>query len=440
MEDQFQTLADHLENRIQGGEAFTLGFHAEQSDFVRLNHGRIRQPGFVEQSNATLRLLEDGRQASVTLTLTGAPDEDRKLADAAVESLRSALPHLPPDPHLLVNETDSQTREVGPSGVAPASEIVDAFLGAVEGLDAVGILARGPVARGFASSWGQRAWTQRESFNLDWSLVHSADRAVKQNLAGESFDGASLREAVDEGRARLSLLARPPRTLSPGKVRAWLAPAALQEIWSLVSWGGFSEAARRTRQTPLQMLHDGTERLSPLLTVTEDVSAGVAPGFQGDGFLRPSVVTLVRDGLPGDCLAAPRTAQEYGVPTNGASGSEHPVALTVAPGTLADADILDALGTGVWVSNLWYLNYSDRPKCRLTGMTRFACFWVENGEIVAPINVMRFDDTVWDLLGGGLEALGRRVPLSLDNSTYGQRAMGSTATPGALVSALSFTL
>ena len=126
--------------------------------------------------------------------------------------------------------------------------------------------------------------------------------------------------------------------------------------------------------------------------------------------------------------------------TNGASGSEHPVALTVAPGALGEEDILGALGTGVWVSNLWYLNYSDRPKGRLTGMTRFACFWVEHGEIVAPINVMRFDDTVWDLLGSGLEALGQRVPLSLDNSTYGQRAMGSTATPGALVSALSFTL
>lgn len=440
MEAQFRSLADHLQACMQGDEAFTLGFHAEQSDFVRLNQGRVRQPGFVEQSNATLRLLEDGRQASVTLTLTGQPDEDRALASSALESLRSALPHLPRDPHLLVNESDVETHEKGPSGVAPAAEIVDAFLDAVEGLDAVGILARGPVARGFASSWGQRAWTERESFNLDWSLVHSADRAVKQNLAGEHFDPTALQQTVREGRAQLALLARPAKTLAPGKVRAWLAPAAMQEIWSLVSWGGFSESARRTQQTPLQCLHDGSERFSERLTITEDVASGVAPGFQGDGFVRPPVVTLVRDGRAGDCLTAPRTAQEYGVETNGAGASESPVALTVAPGTLADADILGALGTGVWVSNLWYLNYSDRPKGRLTGMTRFACFWVENGEVVAPINVMRFDDTVWDLLGGGLEALGQCAPLSLDNSTYGQRAMGSTATPGALVSALSFTL
>lgn len=42
-------------------------------------------------------------------------------------------------------------------------------------------------------------------------------------------------------------------------------------------------------------------------------------------------------------------------------------------------------------TQLWYLNFSDRPGGRITGMTRFASFWVEDGRIVAPLNVMRFD-------------------------------------------------
>ena len=41
---------------------------------------------------------------------------------------------------------------------------------------------------------------------------------------------------------------------------------------------------------------------------------------------------------------------------------------------------MQSLGTGLWVSNLWYLNYSDRRACRMTGMPRFACLWVENGD------------------------------------------------------------
>ena len=31
-------------------------------------------------------------------------------------------------------------------------------------------------------------------------------------------------------------------------------------------------------------------------------------------------------------------------------------------------------------------------------MTRFACFAVENGELVAPIGVLRFDDTLFRML------------------------------------------
>ena len=49
-------------------------------------------------------------------------------------------------------------------------------------------------------------------------------------------------------------------------------------------------------------------------------------------------------------------------------------------------NVLSALDTGVYISNLWYLNYSDRLACRITGMTRFASFWIENGEVVLRVN------------------------------------------------------
>ena len=45
------------------GEAFTLSLNGERSDFVRFNHGRLRQPGNVEQSQVGLRLLRGRRHA-----------------------------------------------------------------------------------------------------------------------------------------------------------------------------------------------------------------------------------------------------------------------------------------------------------------------------------------------------------------------------------------
>ena len=126
--------------------------------------------------------------------------------------------------------------------------------------------------------------------------------------------------------------------------------------------------------------------------------------------------------------------------TNGANVNETPESLDLGPGSLAEAQALEALGTGIYVGNLWYLNFSDRSACRLTGMTRFASFWVEDGRIRAPLNVMRFDDTAYRILGENLEALTRERDLLPDTITYGERSTESTRTPGALLKEFALTL
>jgi predicted Zn-dependent protease len=73
-------------------------------------------------------------------------------------------------------------------------------------------------------------------------------------------------------------------------------------------------------------------------------------------------------------------------------------------------------------------------------MTRFATFWVEGGRIVAPAVPLRFDDSIYRLLGDKLAALTKRRELLLDTSTYGERSTASALLPGALVEALRFTL
>jgi predicted Zn-dependent protease len=149
---------------------------------------------------------------------------------------------------------------------------------------------------------------------------------------------------------------------------------------------------------------------------------------------------LIESGALVGSLVSPRTAREFGLAANGANGHEMPEALSVSCGDLATRDALAALDTGLAVGNLWYLNYSDRPACRMTGMTRFATFWVEKGKVVAPVNVLRFDDTLYRILGSKLEALTAETELLLDSETYGERGLRSSRLPGALVSEIAFTL
>src|SRR5207248_1583472 len=199
---------------------------------------------------------------------------------------------------------------------------------------------------------------------------------------------AEFTRKMAEARERLSLIGRPSKTLEPGKYRAYLAPQAMEEIAGLLCWGAFSGRAFATKQSPLGRMQAG-ERLDSRVSVAEDTVAGVSPAFQSEGFTRPDRVALIESGALVGSLVSPRTAREFGLAANGANGYEMPEALSVSGGDLATRDALAALDTGLAVGNLWYLNYSDRPACRMTGMTRFATFWVEKGKVVAPVNVLR---------------------------------------------------
>jgi predicted Zn-dependent protease len=114
--------------------------------------------------------------------------------------------------------------------------------------------------------------------------------------------------------------------------------------------------------------------------------------------------------------------------------------LAVAPGTIPTDAVDDALDSGLFVGNLWYTNFSDQAACRTTGMTRFATFWMDGGEIVAPVNVLRFDDTAYHLLGDHLEGLTDTSEVLLNPATYERRSTDSARLPGALVAAMRFVL
>jgi predicted Zn-dependent protease len=238
-------------------------------------------------------------------------------------------------------------------------------------------------------------------------------------------------------RRDLELMQRAPRTLAPGEYRAYLAPAAVRDLLDMMAWGGFGLKSQRSGQSPLiKMIRDG-RLLSPEITLSEHPAAGVAPLFTGQGFARPPRTRLIEGGRYRDSLVGPRSAREFGRPV---TGGETPDSLDLDPGALETEELLDRLDTGLWINNLWYCNFSDRNDCRITGMTRFACFWVEGGRIVAPVEVMRFDDSIYRLLGDQLLGLSRQRQWILDGDTYGGRCTRGYRLPGILVERMRFTL
>ena len=435
----FEGLVDGLRAALRGPERFTLNYNAETSTFIRFNKGKVRQAGNVQQASLSLKLINEGRHADIRVTLSGEAEVDQSRLALALQQLRETLPLLPVDPYLLLSAESWQSRNVQDSPLPDTAQGLDEIRSASHGVDLVGFYASGPISYGYASSEDAFGWHQANSFNFDWSLFHSNGQAVKASYAGAQWDSQRFARRMQLAREQLAFLGRPAHVLAPGQYRAYLAPAALEEVMSMLSWGGFSAQALASKASPLQKLYAGDARLSPLVSLDEQVSQSLSPAFSGEGYPRQDL-SLVRHGMADQQLVGSRSAAEYGLQVNGALPGESPSALAMAPGTLEQADILTQLGTGLYISNLWYLNYSDQPAARMTGMTRFATFWVEDGQIIAPVNTMRFDDSVYSLLGSQLEALTVEREWLVSASTYDQRQTASNLLPGALVKTLTLTL
>lgn len=440
VESYFHDVAAIVDSLCRGPEIHLSSFEAEDSDFVRFNEGRVRQAGTVTARSWSIDLLSGRRHACGSVSLCGDLKVDRAGIADLVRRLREACEHVPEDPFLHYAVEPRSTARRGVDRLPAASDVVGEVQSASRGRDLVGIYAGGGIHRGFANSLGQRNWYSQHTFHLDWSFVREADKAVAASYAGFDWQPPAFERKVATALEQLNLLGRPPRTVPPGRYSAYLAPAALAEFVGLLGWGGFGLRAHRTKTTPLLRMLEEDVRLDPRVSIAENTRDGIAPGFQEEGFLRPDRVSLIDAGRYRGHLVAPRSAAEYGVETNGAAAGEMPQSLDVAAGGVPLERVAETLGTGLYVGSVWYLNYSDRAACRTTGMTRFATFWVENGRLQAPLNVMRFDETIYRLLGEQLIDLTQEREWVIDSSTYTRRSTSSTRLPGALVREFTLTL
>jgi predicted Zn-dependent protease len=237
MQQLFNDLAAHAMAALRGSEVLLANFAGEATDFVRFNQARVRQPLTVRQAMLTLSLIDGARRDNVTLTLSGDAAADRTHVSSAIERMRAELATLPEDPYLLYAKDAAQSTRATAGALPSPEEAIDAVIAAADGADLVGILASGPVYRGFASSLGARHWHAVDAFLLDWSLYHSTDKAVKSSWAGTHWDRAELAQRMSGAREQLAYLARPPsrtRRSRPSRAasRSWSMAKQHSRHWS----------------------------------------------------------------------------------------------------------------------------------------------------------------------------------------------------------------
>jgi predicted Zn-dependent protease len=440
----FRQLASALCDRSLPGEQMRLNFTGEQSQFIRFNQSKVRQIGTVSDGQLTLTVMIQQRSAKHTIPVTGVWDQDWMQLLDALDGLRRDAPQLPIDPfEVLPNHaapSAATSTETHPGQIPAPKYTADLILSPVIHLDFTGLYAGGVMMRGYADSAGQYHWFSTDSFTLDYSIFTANGQAVKGTYAGRHWQPDRYLDQLDDAKQQLARLAQPAKSMPKGTYRTYFAPAALAELVSLMTQGGFSESALQCGGSALGLLKSGQKTLSPRLTIIENFSHGLVPRFNHLGEMAPAQLPLMVDGALVNTLVNSRTAKEYGAIANGANDRERARSPDVSPGHLATDQILPTLGTGLYVSNLHYLNWSDRPNGRATGMTRYACFWVEDGAIVAPIENLRFDDSIYRCFGDQLVALTDTAVFVPEVSTYDHRSLGGMWVPGAIVDEFVYTL
>jgi predicted Zn-dependent protease len=440
MEGGFKQLADWLRGQCQSHEYFTLLLSSEQSQFTRFNQAKVRQTGVVWDGHLRLTLMQAGRSSYQEFPLTGNSECDHQQVELALTALRREMPQLPENPYLVIPTGTSQSRSVYPGDLLLPEKLAATLLPEVADLDFAGIYAAGTAIRAYADSAGQHHWFATDVYALDYSVFSPDGQAVKGTLAGSHWDQAAYQAQMQTSRQLLSQLAQPAKPIGRGQYRTYLAPAAMAEIIYMLSWDGMSEASFQQGGSCFGALRRGERQLSPKFTLRENFASGLVPPFNELGEVAPSILPLITAGQLDNLLISSATAKEYQMMANGANQEESLRSPEIGSGDLPSAEILAALDTGLYVSNLHYLNWSDRPVGRITGMTRYACFWVEGGEIVAPIANLRFDDSIYQFWGDNLLALTDFQEFIPEVGTYGHRSLGGMLTPGALIEGFTYTL
>lgn len=440
LEVSFNRLIETLLIKKAENEQFTVRLSSERSQFSRFNHAKVRQTGCVADGWIELTLMADQRSSIRQFPFTGNWEIDWQSAYSALQELRDELILLPIDPYLVLPSGTNTSREVHSGHLLPEEAVVTSVLEQVSKLDFTGIYSGGIVIKGYGDSSGQKHWFATDSFTLDYSLFSTLGQAVKGTFAGSDWDESAYIAKISEAKKQLELLARPVKELPRGQYKTYFAPAAVADLLLMLSWGAVSEADIQQGNSALAALSRQEKQLSTAFTLKENFQRGLVPRFNELGEMAAPELPVIEKGRLVNTLVNSRTAKEYQKTANGANSSETLRAPEISPGNLGFEQILPKLDTGLYLSNLHYLNWSDRQTGRITGMTRYACFWVENGEIIAPIENLRFDESLYRFWGENLVDLTNFQEFIPEVGTYESRQLGGSLVPGMLVEDFTYTL
>ena len=443
--DIFQTICSQVFDSLKENEQLTVYLEGENSQYFRFNDSKLRQSGIIEDYAVTISLFSGKKSLQSSTTLSSDIKSSVSNLTNEINALRDPLSLIPendftcfPDPF--------ESLDIIKSGQLPKrEEILEALMDTISSDNLTGVWTSGKIFRACSTSEGTNHWFEKDSFIFDFSLIDAQENMVKVLFPGSNWDKSKFVAAFHEASEKLKLMNKPKMELKPGKYRVWFEPNAVADFVDMFNWNGVSESSFRNGSSCLLKLRNSDTRLSNLFSLNESFSSLSTAPFNSRGEVSEDVA-IIQNGILSNTLVNAKTALEYKISSNFAEEpnswgmGEYMRSPHMEAGDIDNEERLEKLGTGIFISNIHYLNWSDTLGGRITGLTRYACYWVEDGKLVAPIKTMRFDDSFYNFFGSNLEGVGKEVLARPVIETYDGRNPGETTCPGILVKDFELTL
>jgi len=441
----YNTICSQVYDTLKEGEDLTIYMEGENSQYFRFNDSKIRQTGIIEDYNVTLSLYHGKKSLQATTTVSSDIDYSVKNLISEIDGLREPL-SLIPENNFTAFPDKFDSLEVYRDGELPnREEILDSLMSIIDKDNLTGVWTSGKIFRASSTSQGTQHWFEKDSFIFDFSLIDAKENMVKILYPGSDWNKDDFITAFDDASNRLQLMDKPKLELKPGKYRVWFEPHAVADFVDMLNWNGVSEASLRNGSSCLLKMRKDNVKLSEKFSLDESFDRKSTASFNSRSEVSANV-SLIKHGMLENTLINSKTALEYGLTSNYAEDvnswgmGEYLRAPFMHGGDIKLDERLEKLGTGIFISNIHYLNWSDNLGGRITGLTRYACYWVEDGKMIAPIKTMRFDDSFYNFFGNNLEAVGETVLSRPVIETYDGRNPGETTCPGILVNDFELTL
>ncbi|MHA1930153.1 MAG: TldD/PmbA family protein [Candidatus Thorarchaeota archaeon] len=187
--------------------------------------------------------------------------------------------------------------------------------------------------------------------------------------------------------------------IEPGEYEIVLEPAALSGFMFFINYFGFSAQNYQDYQSFL-IDKIGEKVFSEKLSLWDDAldNRFASPtSFDAEGYPK-SKLDLVEKGVVKNLVYDSKTATKDGVASTGHNarfwGRSLPFAthLLVAEGDSDIEEMIAETKKGILVTHFHYQNAVNPVKGIFTGLTRDGTWYIENGEIKAPLRTLRYTD------------------------------------------------